>query len=314
MCVSGGLTKRLLIRAIVVAGLIGTPAFAADMPVKAPSSPPPAPVYNWTGWYVGGNVGASFGTYKTDFNVAPGTSLVIEGDSFSTGIIPGFAGTDFQYPGGFIGGGQIGFNWQLSPLWVVGAEADFQGADEKGHSTLTSNFNAPLFFGNGEPSGFAATGTTALNYAAKIEWFGTARLRAGYLFGDGAVLTYVTGGLAYGKVDVAGTSALTALTLGTGNPFPSFTQAFDHSNVNTGWVVGTGTEGKLLIPGWTYKIEGLYMDLGHLDARGPGASSSVGVCPVPPSPGCFIMTAGPVATHTHFTDTILRAGLNYQFH
>jgi outer membrane immunogenic protein len=303
---------KKLASATAAIALIGAPAFAADIAVKA-AAPSPAPVYSWTGWYVGGNIGVSLGTFKTDFNVASGTSLVIEGESFSTGIIPGFAGRDEVYPGGFIGGGQIGFNWQFSPVWVVGLEADFQGADEKEHSTLTSNFNAPLFFGNGEPSGFTATGTTALDYAAKIEWFGTARLRAGYLFGDGAVLTYVTGGLAYGKVDVAGTSALTG-TLPTGVVPFSVNQAFDHSNVNTGWVVGSGTEGKLLIPGWTYKIEGLYMDLGHLDARGPGGSSSVGVCPVPPSPGCFIVTAGPVATHTHFTDTILRAGLNYQFH
>jgi hypothetical protein len=48
-------------------------------------------------------------------------------------------------------------------------------------------------------------------------------------------------------------------------PF-SVSQAFGHSQINTGcWVVGFGTEGKLLVPGWTYKIESLYMDLGTLD-------------------------------------------------
>jgi hypothetical protein len=72
--------------------------------------------------------------------------------------------------------------------------------------------------------------------------------------------------------------------------------------------VGSGTEGKLLIPGWTYKIEGLYMDLGHLDTRGPGGSAFLPVF------SGLTLTAGPVATHTHFTDTILRVGLNYQFH
>jgi outer membrane immunogenic protein len=92
-------------------------AFAADMAVKAPAAAP-APVYNWTGWYVGVNAGGSFGTDKTDFNVAP-SSLVavaptITGSPF-TATIPGFAGRDEVYPGGFIGGGQIGFNWQLSP-------------------------------------------------------------------------------------------------------------------------------------------------------------------------------------------------------
>src|SRR5262249_43413239 len=34
-----------------------------------------------------------------------------------------------KHPGGFIGGVQIGYNWQYSPLIVVGLEADFQGAD-----------------------------------------------------------------------------------------------------------------------------------------------------------------------------------------
>jgi opacity protein-like surface antigen len=86
------------------------------------------------------------------------------------------------------------------------------------------------------------TGTTLLDYATKIEWFGTARVRAGYLFGDGAVLSYVTAGLAYGKVELSGTSTVS----GTVDTVPfSITHAIGHSNVNTGWVVGSGTEGKV---------------------------------------------------------------------
>jgi hypothetical protein len=133
-------------------------------------------------------------------------------------------------------------------------------------------------------------------------------------------LTYVTGGLAYGKVDVAGTSTLSNPIGGTPLALlPSVTQAFDHSNVNTGWVVGSGTEGKLAnFPGWTYRIEGLYMDLGHLDATGPGASTSTTTVTGGPGIGTvtthFTLTEGPVHTHTHFTDTILRLGVNYQFH
>jgi hypothetical protein len=82
-------------------------------------------------------------------------------------------------------------------------------------------------------------------------------------------------------------------------------------------VVGSGTEGKLAnFPGWTYRIEGLYMDLGHLDATGPGASASTteiaGLCPTACLIGHFTQTAG-VHTNTHFTDTILRFGVSYQF-
>lgn len=67
---------KALCGAVAAIALIGTPAFAADTPVKAPP-PPPAPVYSWTGWYVGGNIGASYGTFKTDFN-APLTVAVTD--------------------------------------------------------------------------------------------------------------------------------------------------------------------------------------------------------------------------------------------
>jgi outer membrane immunogenic protein len=282
--------KQLLISTIAALGLIGTPAFAADMAVKAPPAPPPAPIYSWTGWYVGGNLGVSFGHVKTDFNAAPVTVALTNGISPTT---PGFAGSNLEEPSGFIGGGQIGYNWQFSPIWVVGLEADIQGADEKESNTLTSNFTG---------GGGSLTGSTVIDYQTKIDWFGTVRGRAGYVFGDGAVMTYVTGGLAYGKVDLGGTSTVS----GQANvfPFPTFstTRAIGHSHVNTGWTVGTGTEGKLLIPGWTYKIEYLYVDLGTLDDTDPL--------------GIFIssVSGGQTITHTHFTDNILRVGLNYQFH
>jgi outer membrane immunogenic protein len=283
-------------------------AFAADIAVKAPP-PAPAPVYNWTGWYVGVNAGASFGNVKTDFN----TPVTIAGNG-SNGPASGttdFAGSNREYPDGFIGGGQIGYNWQVSPIWVVGLEADFQGAVEKDHNTLTNNFSVPLLFdANGLPSGFTVPGTTALDYTAKIEWFGTVRVRAGYVWGNGNVMSYLTGGLAYGKIDLEGTSTVSGdFNCCIFPPGVSLTQAFGHSQVNTGWVVGYGTEGRLATPGWTWKIEGLWMDLGTLDATGPGGSVS-GATPTT----SFALTAGPVTTHSHFTDGILRAGLNYKFY
>jgi hypothetical protein len=116
--------------------------------------------------------------------------------------------------------------------------------------------------------------------------------------------------LASGRTNLEGTSTVGGTLFFGPSPQPPLfaTQAFRHSNVNTGWVVGTGTEGKLLIPGWTYKIEGLYMNLGHLDATGPGAFQRLTSFVTPD------VTVGPTTMHTHFTDTILRLEANYQFH
>jgi outer membrane immunogenic protein len=105
--------------------------------------------------------------------------------------VPGFARSDdILEPSGFIGGGQIGYNWQFSPILVVGLEADFQGADEKESTTFTNSFTVPVV------SNLSLTGTAVTQYDVKIDWFGTVRGRTGYVFGDGAVMTYVTGGLA----------------------------------------------------------------------------------------------------------------------
>src|SRR5260370_35622393 len=165
--------KKLAI-AIAVAGLIGTPAFAADIAVKAPP-PAPAPVYSWTGWYVGGNVGASFGRAKTDYNVAPFTLLSGTLMTPITPSIPGFAGSALTEPSGVIGGGQIGYNWQFSPILVVGLEADIQASCEKDGITLSRSLHID-----------SETATAVTQYQTKIDWFGTVRGPIGYVFVDRA--------------------------------------------------------------------------------------------------------------------------------
>src|SRR5262249_42306377 len=95
---------------------------------------------------------------------------------------------------------------------------------------------------------------------------------------NGDVFSYVTGGLAYGKVDLEGTSTVsgTIANCAAGCPLGfSTTHAIGHSNINTRWTLGYGTEGRFAgVAGGTWRVETYYMDLGHLnDTDVPG-------CPV----------------------------------
>jgi outer membrane immunogenic protein len=95
---SGAAMKRLA-TAIATIALVGTSAFAADMAVKAPP-PAPAPVYSWTGWYGGGNVGYGWGQNQSvDFSDVPGPLV-----SASVGIP---AAVSFNASGA-LGGFQLG--------------------------------------------------------------------------------------------------------------------------------------------------------------------------------------------------------------
>ena len=106
----------------ICAAFVGGPALAADLPSgKAP--PPtyyePAPIATWTGFYVGLNAGGTFGG-SDNINVTTGSL----GSGFSPAYGVAGTGTGNGNFGGFIGGGQIGYNHQFSPAVVVGVEAD----------------------------------------------------------------------------------------------------------------------------------------------------------------------------------------------
>src|SRR5262245_42774865 len=112
-----------------IAALIGAPAFAADMAVKAPL-PAPAPVFSWAGFYIGLNAGGSWSTETTTTSTACPTNgyycfpspdpriaanlVAISADGSGT-----FHNTEFT------GGVQAGYNWQ-SGNWVLGVEADVE--------------------------------------------------------------------------------------------------------------------------------------------------------------------------------------------
>ena len=226
--------KKIALGMLAVVAMTGS-ALAADMAPRYNKAPAPVPVaiYNWTGFYVGGNVG--YGWYDRNSTlIAPdAASVAFFGPSLAAGALPS---TYAVNPRGALGGGQIGYNWQ-SGMWVFGVEADIQGADVKGSTTISTT---------GIPGFVPITGTAT----EKLDWFGTARGRVGYA--ANTALFYVTGGLAYGHVSH---SYFTAAPLVGQSAFGS------DSRVDVGYTVGAGVEWAFN-NNWSVKGEYLYVDLG----------------------------------------------------
>jgi outer membrane immunogenic protein len=185
---------------------------------------------------------------------------------------------------------------------------------------LTNNFSGVVNSSVGNIfTSSPVVGSTTLDYQSKIDWFYTIRGRIGYVWGNGDLLTYVTGGVAIGEVHSEVTHAFSGTLTGGGLSLPfsiPATSAISDHDVNVGWVVGFGTEGRWAWTNWTWKIEGLYVDLGTLDTTVPAGRSlnSAFISGFGNPFADIVATAGPVTTHTHFTDGIVRVGLNYQFH
>jgi outer membrane immunogenic protein len=249
----------------------------------AVAAPPFAPAYNWSGFYIGGNIGHGWST--------------IDADAMFTGIgTPSkfgpfaFAHSDALKFRGTVGGVQIGINWQPSSHWVYGLEADWQASGEKGSFSSIDSYD-------GTRLGFVASGTANTSYDARISWFGTVRGRIGYVWDR--LLIYGTAGLAYGQVKLAGTMTDSGSTLVIAPPFTPVpfgaTTGFSASRVNTGWAAGGGVEGAL-VSNWSWKAEYLYLDLGSLDLFAPGP---------------FVSST--ISAHARFIDNIVRVGVNHRF-
>jgi outer membrane immunogenic protein len=110
---SEAVMRKKLAIAVAVAGLIGTPAFAADLAVKAPPPPPPPP-FSWTGFYIGGHAGAGI-MLDQGFLSPDGGPACIGGCTVRVAA-------DRHGIGG-LAGGQIGYNWQIGQL-VLGIEGE----------------------------------------------------------------------------------------------------------------------------------------------------------------------------------------------
>jgi len=279
--------KSPLGAAAIALALSAGSALAADLPSrKAPVEvPPPSPPL-WTGLYVGLNAGGTFGG-GGDISV---THVDTNPDPAASTALSGVAKTSFA---GFLGGGQAGYVYQFSPLFVVGLEADIQGVVGGGGSSSFSGGAAGVLV---PANTFSGNGYVSQSF----DYLGTARARAGYLVTP-TLLAYATGGLAYGWTNLNHTvyGAVTSGGAVTG---------VNYGNVNAsrsrvGWTVGGGAEWAFA-PNWSAKLEYLYYDLGsyNIGAQSQGVTLAT-----------HVASAGLSQVNGHFDGHVVRVGLNYHF-
>jgi outer membrane immunogenic protein len=185
-------------------------AQAADMLVKAPPLMPPP---SWTGWYIGANVGAAWQNLNSKDQYQDSNLTQVDGSSF-------------------IGGGQIGYNWQHGSS-VFGIEADISGLT-KGPSW--------------SPVGPVASPAKSLS--TSTNWLSTIRGRFGLAVND--TMVYATGGIAFGGVHNA---------MHECNGCTDAANFKSETKTKVGWTVGGGVE-HMWDAHWTIGLEALFVDLG----------------------------------------------------
>ena len=288
--------------ALAAVALAGS-AFAADLPRRA--APPvvfnPIPVFTWTGFYAGFNAGYGFGTNDdrnpTVIAVAPSTGLFGGGAGFAPGIV---AFGNRNNNEGFVGGGQIGYNYQFTPGSgiVVGVEADAQYAD------FGSQRNRFAFATT--PGAGIVPGTTFFNPngLSGLDYFGTVRGRLGYAFDR--TLVYGTGGFAYGG--------------GGGRDFGLPGTSSD--DFQTGWAAGGGVEYALPTDSFlnffrssavTLKVEGLYVNLDRSGNLNGAFAQNAGGRIVNVNAADVLLIQGDAARRRETEFAVVRAGINYKF-
>lgn len=219
-----------LLAAVAVIGF-GSIAAAADLPVKAPIAKVPivAPPYNWTGFYVGGNVGVGRSQFNTSWDADP--------IYWGAGLTPQLnTQGDSTTPTGIVAGGQLGYNFQSGPI-VYGLEADF---DYTGFSATRDNT-------------FVLVAPNIIHEEMSSHWLATVRGRLGVVPTQlSNLMIYGTGGLAIGQVRYFSQENHTIV--------PE-TNTIDVSKIRTGWAAGVGAE-YAIDPRWIARLEYLHVDLG----------------------------------------------------
>jgi outer membrane immunogenic protein len=248
---------------------------------------------SWNGSYVGFNAGygwdaSSIHLEDANTNTIGNQILAVVFTSAVATMGPRSQSLDAA---GFVGGAQLGYNWQIGRNWLVGIETDVQASGIGGESSTTGTFVNLIPY--------------RLTAKEDLKWFGTMRARVGWV--TDRFMVFGTGGLAYGQTNaatnVANLGGGSTLIGGAGGatllcPSGQVCLAGTGSQTSIGWSAGFGFEWALtqII---ILKTDYLHVDLGDQTVRLTPQSPAVG--------------AGAVDAKFGSGFDIVRAGLNLRF-
>jgi outer membrane immunogenic protein len=275
-------------------GMLALPAMAADMaPAPAPvyRAPIPVPVCLWCGFYIGGDIGGFGAEQSATTNAFPSGfgAPAIPGAGFpGIGILPTAHSLNSS---GFLGGVHAGYNWQITPSWLIGAEGDVMFG-KRNVSSAQTTFDT---FAGARPDG-----TMVISNGSSSNYLASLRGRFGWI--GGPWMVYATGGAAWTNLS---TNASWAEIPGALVPAPT-PSTLSFGGTQTGYVVGGGLEW-MLSPNWLIRAE--YLHYGFQGASGAGLPFVV-----PPGNECTpVGTCGWNVSTSNLKIDTGRVGLSYKF-
>jgi outer membrane immunogenic protein len=287
--------------ALITLGFVGA-AVAADMPLKAP---PPVVVNTWTGYYVGVDFGGVNGSHEGEsFTQSPGF-----GAGGATVYDPVSMSASNHW--GAMGGVYAGYNWAVTPSWVIGVEGDWN----KTSLGTTAVDPAMTLAGVPVPAGCTAVAAgasstcTGLMMSDNLSWIATVRGRLGFTMGS--MMLYGTAGGAFMNQELSGqiiactTSAALCGATNLGQRGVSI--ATSTSSNNTGWVAGGGIE-LMATANWLVRVEYLHYAFG----TGTTHTAACTLCNAGAAPAGGFNGAGNFTWGSASYDAV-RAGLAYKF-
>ena len=256
--------KKVLIGITVAGPLLGGHASAADLEVR-----PSLAVSTWSGPYIGIGLSTRYNSVDGSVTSATAGTTPIPLPPVSTGgkawefwRTGGPSGMAYVDSIALRGGIYAGWNWQISPTYVVGVEADFALANETA-SIHGSPYLTNLVFGIPSlPFGASAND----GFTVRTTWDSSARLRVGWLINPSTML-YLTGGLAWAHLQVMSTCSTGPLNIPNCAPGNYFAGTLGpalitHSATKLGWTAGTGID-VALGPQWVVRGQYRFSDFGY---------------------------------------------------